>query len=47
MTKILVIDDEPSIINLVSAYLKPEALKSTPPQMATPDSNPRAPSNQI
>src|SRR5512147_1585321 len=24
MTKILVIDDEPSIINLVSAYLKPE-----------------------
>src|SRR3970040_74435 len=24
MTKILVIDDEPSIVNLVSAYLKPE-----------------------
>src|SRR5574339_1308225 len=24
MTKILVVDDEPSIINLVSAYLKPE-----------------------
>ena len=24
MTKILVIDDEPSIINLVTAYLKPE-----------------------
>src|SRR4030065_440820 len=25
MTKILVIDDEPSIINLVTAYLKPES----------------------
>jgi DNA-binding response OmpR family regulator len=24
MTKILVIDDEPSIVNLVQAYLKPE-----------------------
>ena len=24
MTKILVIDDEPSIVNLVTAYLKPE-----------------------
>ena len=24
MNKVLVIDDEPSIINLVSAYLKPE-----------------------
>ena len=24
MTKILIIDDEPSIVNLVSAYLKPE-----------------------
>ena len=24
MTKILVVDDEPSITNLVSAYLKPE-----------------------
>ncbi len=24
MTKILVIDDEPSILNLVTAYLKPE-----------------------
>src|SRR4030067_2974268 len=24
MTKILVVDDEPSIMNLVSAYLKPE-----------------------
>ncbi len=27
MTKILVIDDEPSIINLVSAYLKPEGFE--------------------
>ena len=24
MTKILIIDDEPSIVNLVQAYLKPE-----------------------
>jgi DNA-binding response OmpR family regulator len=24
MTKILVVDDEPSIVNLVTAYLKPE-----------------------
>src|SRR3990172_355931 len=27
MTKILVIDDEPSIVNLVSAYLKPEGFE--------------------
>jgi CheY-like chemotaxis protein len=26
MTKILVIDDEPSIINLVTAYLKPDLI---------------------
>ena len=24
MTKILIVDDEPSIVNLVTAYLKPE-----------------------
>ena len=28
MTKILVIDDEPSIVNLVTAYLKPEGYEA-------------------
>jgi CheY-like chemotaxis protein len=38
MTKILVIDDEPSIIKLVSEYLKPEGYEVTLRLTATPGS---------